>query len=272
MKVANSLSPIVFGAITAFFAAPAYAQCTCDKEDRDTSLNRADIVFWGKAKRTDDGDLVFRVSKSFKGTRRKRKLTVAPLDTCGYSFEPDTPYIVFAKKEKKRTISVSACSATKELERAPYTATTWSAADELPYGVGRRTVRRHQRDRDRLTGRAIDKVRYAAKKCDAVWKGGDDKANLLLKVRFDVQPNGRYDAEILEYSGGPESNQGTRECLADKLDGKKFRKFSGNAVSVRAYWKIDRIDASMQQEKKSSIVKPYEGDGSEREDPTEKDD
>jgi hypothetical protein len=263
MKASTLLLPLVVGGFVSLTSAPAHADCTCEQEDPSVSLNASDIVFWGKASVDKEGDVVFRVSKSYKGTRRKRKHTVVPAKECGFQFEEGTAYVVFAKKDDKRTIVVQTCSATRPLPEAPYTATTWSAADELPYGAGRRTVRSHQRDRDRLTKRALDKVKYAAKKCDPAWKKGKEEVNLLLSVRFDVQPDGKYDAEIITHEVSDKAEADMKNCLSKRLDGKKFRKFSGNAVSVRAYWKINRIDASMQQEKTSSVVKPYEGDGSE---------
>ncbi len=267
MKLRKLLIPFVFGGFVTAFAFPAAAECTCEKEDRSASANSADVIFWGKGKVDKDGDFVFRVSSSFKGTRRKRKHTLVPKESCSVKFEEGTNYIVFAKKEEKRSISVSSCSATTALEKAPYTETTWSAADQLPYGAGRRTVARHQRDRDNLTGRALDKVEYAAKKCESVWKKGKDKASLRINVRFDVQPDGKYEANILKYQGADSAKQSeTMACLEKRLDGKKFKKFRGNAVSVRAYWRIDRIDSSMQQEKKSSVVKPFMGDASDEED------
>lgn len=244
-------------AMITLFSSIASAQCSCERTDRQASLNASDVVFWGKGKVNDEGEFVFRVSKSLKGTRRKRKHTVVPKGDCSASFEEDTYYIVFADKDEKRAIHVSSCRATTALPKSPFTATTWSAADELPYGVGRRTARRHQLVRRRVTDRALDKTRYAARKCDDGWTA-DDEATLEIEVRFDVRPDGTYVATVTEYTS-PSKPVELQSCLSDKLDGKKFRKFRGNAVSVKSRWYIDRVDATLKQESKSATVIPYEG-------------
>lgn len=231
--------------------------CECqNRADRDESQRTSKLVFFGEAVSTDDG-LGFVVKEAFKGTKKKKKLLVVTDDKCDRGdFQPGKTYMVFADKAKgKRKIKVPQCRATAPTTHAPLTPTIWTLADELTYGTSRKVGNKHKSGRDKLTRTALTKLKSAAGSCEKqVWKG-KDAVSAKAEVRFDVQPDGSYAVTVTKYES-PSKDDAVAKCLDDKLTGKSFSKFPGAAVSVEAYWMLDRIDATMKREKSSAVVVP----------------
>jgi hypothetical protein len=252
-----------FAALAALLCSSiAVAQCTCEKtHDRDESYRNSHYVFYAKAIENDEGELRLRVLSEWKGSRRKRTHPVADIE-CGFEFEVGKKYLVFGEKgEERREVVVGRCNATTQLDHRPLTPQVWSLADEATYSMSRRWAARHRRGRETITRRAVGKIKHAARKCDPdVWKG-NDKMKARIEVRFDVLPGGGYSHQLLKYETDAETTDEIRQCLRKDLAEDKFRDFRGNAVSVRGYWIVDRIDASFGQDKSSAAVKPYAGNG-----------
>ena len=229
--------------------------CKCEREDRETSYRTAKAVFFGEA--SEDGATI-KVLQSYKGTRKKRNLTVEAEDSCDVALSGGKKYMVYASEVSKKTVKISACSATEALEYKPITASTWSYGEELPYGTSRKMVKKHADQRAKLEKAAKDRMQRAAKSCAKSTWAGKEKVSAHLRVRFDVQPTGEAEPVILKYEPkqDPESDE-TQKCLVEELAKTKFKKFSGGPLSVRAYWMLNRIDKKMKQEKKGSQVIPY---------------
>ncbi len=99
--------------------------CSCVMPaDPLTSLESSDAVFSWKVTRVSEGEqqntILFDISKSWKGTDADtlQIQTNNNSAACGYNFEKDAEYIVYAYKNQDDTLNVSLCSRTAELARA----------------------------------------------------------------------------------------------------------------------------------------------------------
>lgn len=245
--------------LTILYGSSAFA-CECSRvEDRDESYRTAKYVFWGEAYTDDDGDLRLRVLTNYKGTRRKRTHPVADPQDCGFRFQDGKKYMVFADKgEKKRELVVGQCDATTELTHEPLTPFVWTLAEELAYNTPRRAAARHHSERTRLTDRAVRKIKWSIGKCDDSWK--EAKLTAKIEVRFDIQPEGDYEHELLTYEMPEEPSAEVMECLEKRLAEDDFGAFHGGPISVSAYWLVDRLDRSFGQDKASAVVVPFGGE------------
>ena len=247
---------LMVGGAVMLSASLAAAQCTCEStRDRDESYRVAKYVFFGEAYENDDGELRLRVIENYKGTRDKRTHPIIQTD-CGFEFDAGKKYMVFAADGKgKRAVEVDRCGATTQLDHEPLTAMVWSLADELAYGTSRRWTARHASGRRQLTDRSVRKIKWSIGKCDDTWK--EPKLTAKIEVRFDIQPDGAYDHELVTYEVPGTPSAEVMECLEKRLAEDKFGDFYGGPVSVSAYWLVDRIDRSFGQDKASAVVVPF---------------
>jgi len=114
------MKPLAFLAIFVF-AASAYP-CACAYPDFEDQLSEASIVFSGKVTRIEPaGDnqnqVQFEIIKSFKGKAEGKTevKTAETTDACGFHFEVNQEYLVYAVGEAPE---VSLCSRTRLLNEA----------------------------------------------------------------------------------------------------------------------------------------------------------
>ncbi len=234
------------------------AACQCKtSSDRDESYRSATYVFFGIVVSSDDG-LKLKVKKNYKGTKAKRTHSITRASDCAFAFEEGKTYMVYAAKgEGKRAVAVDQCGASAQLDHQPMSQVVWSLADELAYKSSGSVAKRHKAGRDQLNARAIRKIQFAAKSCDAaVWKKTEN-VKARMEVRFDVEPDGKYTHELLKYETPTAASADVKKCLAEKLAEDDFKSFPGGRVSVSTYWIIDRLDATFGQDKDSATVLPF---------------
>jgi hypothetical protein len=113
------------------WAGPVHA-CTCAPTTPEEAFESSDAIFEGRVVAIEAKGpegvgpkthrVVLRVVRSWKGVDPKRQqLTVRTSSSeaaCGYSFEPDTSYLVYASRGEGGKLKVSLCSRTRPAEKA----------------------------------------------------------------------------------------------------------------------------------------------------------
>jgi hypothetical protein len=99
-------------------------QCSCSNNDMADQLRAASIVFSGVAARKSDGNsgniqVNFKISKVWRGKRNLSTINIntpnSAVDDCGFGFEENKRYIVFATMNGDNTFTTDVCSMTQEM-------------------------------------------------------------------------------------------------------------------------------------------------------------
>lgn len=123
MKKLVFLCIVLFGSL--FGGVSSSYACSCMMPaDPLTSMQESDAVFSGKVTQISTGSrqntISFEVEKNWKGAENST-IQITTNDTsaaCGYNFEEDKEYVVYAYQNENESLAVSLCSRTAEFSQA----------------------------------------------------------------------------------------------------------------------------------------------------------
>ena len=130
-RCAAAAAALTMAATLLLAARPARA-CSCMEIGPEKAIEQSDAIFEGRvvgvapAQQGDIGpsdvQVVLRVVRAWKGVGQDQEQievrTAGNSAACGYDFEPDRSYLVYANEGSDGTLRVSLCSRTQLIEQA----------------------------------------------------------------------------------------------------------------------------------------------------------